>query len=182
MPEEQDEIFINLLKDEETFVDLLPEGSPQRIMWEQQSKAAKISARGMRWHPAILRLCIALHTKSTSAYNLLRKSGFIHLPHENTVYNYTHFPDVKPRNNAQLLQHIMSEHKVTELSEFKRNKAVITDEMKLKSGLFFTSSGKLIGFCDLGPVNNEHEKLFAKIDQIDVVEEVFGRKKKKWST
>ena len=99
IPEDQDEIFRKLMKDEETFVDLLPEGSPQRIMWEQQSKAAKTTARGMRWHPAILRLCRALHAKSTSAYNLLRSSGFIRLPHENTLYNYTHFTDyVKPGN------------------------------------------------------------------------------------
>ena len=44
---------------------------------------------------------------------------------------------------------------MTELPKFKRNVVVLMDEMKLKSGLFFTSSGKLIGFCDIGPVNNE---------------------------
>ena len=52
----------------------------------------------------------------------------------------------------------MKENKVQELPSFKRNICVLMDEMKLKSGLFFTSSGKLVGFSDLGPVNNELQK------------------------
>ena len=31
----------------------------------------------------------------------------------------------------------------------------IMDEMKVKSGLVFSSSGMLIGFCDVGDINNE---------------------------
>ena len=88
IPEEQEEICRGVLKQEATFVDSLPEGSPQKIMWAQQAKAATTSARGMRWHPSVLRMCIALHAKSTSAYNVLRKSGFLRLPHENTLFNY----------------------------------------------------------------------------------------------
>ena len=52
----------------------------------------------------------------------------------------------------------MKENKVQELPNFKRNICVLMDEMKLKSGLFFTSSGKLVGFSDLGPGNNELQK------------------------
>ena len=117
----------------------LPEGSPQRILWEQQEKAARTAARGMRWHPAVLRMCIALHAKSTSAYNLLRKAGFLRLPHENTLFNYTHFTDVKPGNNPQLLQQVMNEYNIRERPDFKHNTCIIMDEMKLKSGLFVSS-------------------------------------------
>ena len=60
-----------------------------------------------------------------------------------------------PETIPSFFKHIMSEHKVTELPEFKCNIVVIMDEIKLKSGLFFNSSGKLIGYSDLGPVNNE---------------------------
>ena len=33
------------------------------------------------------------------------------------------------------------------------------DEMKIKSGLVFSKSGKLIDFCDLGNINTEIELL-----------------------
>ena len=52
----------------------------------------------MRWHPAMIRLCIAIHAKSY-AYSLLQSSGFIKLPHKDT-----HAFDVSPGFNFNLLE------------------------------------------------------------------------------
>ena len=54
----------------------------------------------------------------------------------------------------------MNEYNIRERPDFKHNICIIMDEMKLKSGLFFTSSGKLVEFSDQGPVNNELVTVF----------------------
>lgn len=77
-----------------------PENSPQLLLWEEQLRRLNRNGTGMRWHPAILRLCIALHAKSAAAYNILRDSGFLTLPHQTTLYQYTHFMDNPPGLNA----------------------------------------------------------------------------------
>ena len=110
---------------------------------------------GMRWHPAVLRMCIALHANSSSTYDLLRKSGFLHLPYANTLRHYTHFTDYPPRLNNELLAHIIKEQNFNDGPDFKHNVCVIMDEMKVKSGLVFSTNGRLIGFCDVGEINNE---------------------------
>ena len=47
----------------------------------------------MRWHPAVIRWCIAIQSKSASAYNGLREAGFLLLPHESTSKQYTNYAD-----------------------------------------------------------------------------------------
>ena len=37
-----------------------PENSPQKLLWEEQKKRLTTNPHGMQWHPAILRLCIAM--------------------------------------------------------------------------------------------------------------------------
>lgn len=77
-----------------------PEGSFQRLFWEQQIKAARVSgAKGMRWHPMMVRWCLNLKLLSTSCYNALRTSGFMKLPSERTLCDYTHY--VKSRSGFQ---------------------------------------------------------------------------------
>ena len=58
-----------------------PEGSFARIFWENQYKAASTKcSTQFRWNPAIVRWCIFLRHKSSKAYDLLRKTGILHLP------------------------------------------------------------------------------------------------------
>lgn len=54
-----------------------------------------------------------------------------------------------------LLAHIIQEQDLDNQPNFKRNVCVLMDEMKIKSGLVFSASGRLVGFCDLGDINNE---------------------------
>ena len=68
-----------------------PEGSFRRLFWEQQLKASSVTdSRQMRRHPFMIRWCLNLKLLSSSAYHSLRTSGFIKLPSERTMRDYTH--------------------------------------------------------------------------------------------
>ncbi|XP_071476835.1 uncharacterized protein [Diadema antillarum] len=132
-----------------------PEGSPAKLLWEEQQKFFTKPPRQMRWHPSILRLCIAIHSKSPAAYDLLRSSGYLHLPHKNTLFNYTHCFDINPGYSSDFLSKIAKDINIESLPPHQKNVSVVFDEMKVKSGLVYTSRGKLVGFTDLGDINNE---------------------------
>ena len=69
-----------------------PEGSFQRLFWEQQQKAASLSnARSMRWHPLFIKWCLYLRHLSGKSYELLRDSRCIKLPSQRTLRDYTHY-------------------------------------------------------------------------------------------
>ena len=69
-----------------------PQGSFKRLFWEEQLKMAKQkNARQMRWHPTIIRMCLNIKLLSTSTYHALRTAGFMKLPSERTLRDYTHY-------------------------------------------------------------------------------------------
>lgn len=112
----------------------------------------------MRWHPAIIKWAFAIHSKSASAYRVLRNSGFLQLPHISTLYRYTHFTDPQTGINADLLQRYITELKLLDRPLHERCVNLIFDEMKIKSGLAFSQrTGKIIGFVDVGDVSDEME-------------------------
>ena len=45
------------------------ENSPQWLLWQQQkAQSQKKDARGMRWHPLMIRWCLSIYFTSPSAY------------------------------------------------------------------------------------------------------------------
>ncbi len=69
-----------------------PDGSFSRLFWNEQLKAATASDnRRVRWHPVIIKWCLNLKLLSSSSYHALRTSGFIKLPSERTLFDYTHY-------------------------------------------------------------------------------------------
>ena len=77
-------------------VDRYPEGSFQRVFWEQQHQAASVTtAHGMRWDPLMIRWCLYLRHLSGSAYEVLRKSGVIFLPSQRTLRDYTYYTSAR---------------------------------------------------------------------------------------
>jgi len=126
------------------------------IFWEQQLKAAKVkSAKGMRWHPAIIRWCLYLHHKSSSCYSTLRNSGVISLPSERTLRDYRHSsPSTTGFSKATDLDLLeaVSQQMPKHLSKYV---GIVLDEMHVKEGLYFDKhSGTLVGYSDLGEINN----------------------------
>ena len=133
------------------------EGSFQRLFWEQQMKAAQVSrASSMKWHPMMVRWCLNLKLLSTSCYRALRTSGFMKLPSERSLRDYTHY--VKARSGFQddIDADLVKEACLKDLPEWKRYVVLLIDEMKVKESLVYDKVGaKIIGFADLGDVNNQ---------------------------
>jgi hypothetical protein len=64
----------------------------EKLFMQQQLKFNTVrDKKGMRWHPTIIKWCIFLKSKSSKAYKTMRDSGFIHLPSERTLYDYSHY-------------------------------------------------------------------------------------------
>ena len=60
------------------------------MVWNEQKKAASVkNGTGMRWHPLMIKWCVNLKLISSSAYNALRTSGFLKLPSERTLRDYS---------------------------------------------------------------------------------------------
>ncbi|XP_071855159.1 uncharacterized protein [Apostichopus japonicus] len=143
---------------------ILPANTHCALLWEQQKKALQSkSSKGMRWHPAIIKWAIALHSKSSSAYDILRDSGFLILPHPSTLHMYTHFTPPSSGLNVGLLQRFFDSLKLSSLEPHQKLVNLIFDEMKIKAGLVFSkTNGKLVGFIDVGDVSKDMERFEAR--------------------
>ena len=92
-----------------------PEGSFARLFWEEQVKAATVcDARQVRWHPFIIKWCLNLKLMSSSVYHALQISGFITLPSERTLRDYTHYFVNKPWFQDEVNQQLVDE--ITKMS------------------------------------------------------------------
>lgn len=141
-----------------------PEESFQRIFWMDQFNAAsQKSHTQFRWHPTMIKWCIFLRHKSSKAYELLRKSKCIYLPSQRTLRDYTHAFQSSLGFSATLDRQLMNDSGISKLESFQKHICLLGDEMYIKEGLIYNKhSGDLVGYCDLGEINNhllrlEHE-------------------------
>ena len=133
-----------------------PEDSFQHIFWMNQYQAAQQKTRSrFRWNPAMIRWCIYLHHKSSKAYDLLRKSNCIYLPSQRTLREYTHAINASSGFSNELDAQLMNDAKLSTLQDHQKYVGLLGDEMYIKEGLVYdNSTGDLIGYCDLGDINN----------------------------
>ncbi|XP_065662263.1 uncharacterized protein LOC124811383 isoform X2 [Hydra vulgaris] len=131
------------------------EDSPQALLWQQQKIQAGLKdRRSMRWHPLIIRWCISLYLKSPSAYRHICSTPFLNLPCKNTVQKYINFTDPGCGFNKDVMYNLTKKIDLPNIKEHQRYVSIIVDEMKIKSGLAFSSStGKLVGFSESGSIN-----------------------------
>lgn len=60
----------------------------KELFWQQQIKQSKKSSKGMRWHPMLIRWALTIRSMSSNAYDYIRESGMVSLPHNNTLNHY----------------------------------------------------------------------------------------------
>ena len=126
-------------------------------------KAAMIKdSRQMRWHPVMIRWCLNLKLLSTSAYHSLRTSGFMKLPSERTLRLY--FFQSKVGFQAETDKMLIEEAKLKGLPEWKKF-VMLFDEMKLSESLVYDKhSAQVIGFVQLGDVNDQLTQFEHSVD------------------
>lgn len=118
-----------------------PDGSFAQLFWQQQEIAlSKKDRRGMRWDPLMVKWCLYLHHKSSSAYELLRESGCIVLPSQRTLRDYTHY--VKATEGFSIEVDVQLGHaaKIESCEEYEKYVIMLMDEMYIKEDLVYDGS------------------------------------------
>ena len=146
-----------ITENQQSIHDQFPEGSFRRLFWDQQAKVASVAdARQMRWHPIMVRWCLNLKLLSSGAYHALRSSGFVQLPSERTLNDYTHYIKSKPGFQQEVDEQLATEAGLATIPEWKKYVVLLIDEMKIKESLVYDKhSAEVIGFVDLGSFNEQ---------------------------
>ena len=132
-----------------------------KLFWEEQQKYIRASsASNVRYHPMIIKYCLSLAVKSSSAYNDLRYdsktgSGVLALPSLRTLRNYKNY--IRPTRglNPKVLEDLAK--KTSEFSDIEPYVIILFDEMKIQEDLVWDKhTRELIGFVDLGDTEVNH--------------------------
>lgn len=120
-----------------------------KLFWQQQQQASTHSPNGVRYHPMIIRFCLSLAAKSSSAYDELRDSKVLTLPSRRTLRDYRNAITPSIGFNPAVIQEL---NQITKpLTGVQRFVVLAFDEMKVQSQLVFNkNTGDLVGFLDLG--------------------------------
>lgn len=131
-----------------------------KIFWEQQLKVASLSdTRQMKWHPLMIKWALYLRHQSSKCYEALRESKCIVLPSQRTLRDYTHYIRSNAGFSNELDEELMTIAQVDSLSEFQKCVSISIDEMHIREDLVFNKhTGALVGFVDLGSINNQLAK------------------------
>ena len=158
MGKDANDVF-DVVKEQESRLDsLLKDRSPQAVLWQSQKAVMECgNRRSIRWHPAVIRWCIALRNKSPNAYQAIRDdSRFLVLPHQNTLSSYVNYTDLSSGFDSNFIFRLVDDFKLYERQEHERHVSLVFDEMKTKSGLAYCPhSGKIFGFTETGDFNEE---------------------------
>ena len=88
-----------------------------------------------------------------------KKSGFLKLPHVNSLKRYTKFTATGPGFNPDIIKRLAEDVSISSLKDYQKNVSLIFDEMQIKADLVYRRSrGKLIGFTAMGDINEEFRK------------------------
>lgn len=130
-----------------------------KVFWDQQRQYNKLSCKKkMKWHPLMIRFALNLQYLSSSAYNAV--GNFLSLPTQRTLRDYTHFTSFQTGLSIPVINKFKEDMCLSSSSPSQRKVTILMDEMKVKSGLVFNkASNRLVGFVNLGEVNNDLEIL-----------------------
>ena len=130
-----------------------------KLFWNEQIK--NFDQKSRRYHPMIIRFCLAIASKSGSAYDELRDSGVICLPSRRTLRDYRNAIRPQTGFSIQIIEELKK--MTSNLEGHQKFVCLSFDEIKIESGLVFNKyTGQIIGFTDLGDTDiNEKEKSLA---------------------
>ncbi|CAB3992699.1 male-specific lethal 3 homolog isoform X1, partial [Paramuricea clavata] len=131
------------------------------LLLEEQEKAMQCSdKRGRRWHPLIIRWCFQMHATSPKAYQMLRESGILTLPHSRTLHDYSQCFKANIGFDPSFLDIVKKDFlDRCNPKECDSWIGIIHDEVSLRQDLVFDDAGRLVGFVNLGSTQNAIDSL-----------------------
>lgn len=138
-----------------------------KIFFHEQKKRWK--GQNGKWHPMLIRYAILLHSRSPSAYELLRDTGVLKLPSSRTLCDYSQY--IAPGCGLQKAKLDELRQSTENLIGHQRFIGIVLDEMKIFEGLVYRSNN-LIGWVDLGSTSDnmtQNKKLATHVLALHVV-------------
>ena len=160
--------LLSIMRDNEQRVrDAYPEGSFAKLFWDEQLKAATAGdSRQVHWHPLLIKWYLNLKLLSSSTCHAHRSTGFIKLPSERTLFDYTHYYTNKVGFQDDVNQQLVEEINKLLLPDSRKFVALLSDEMKIKEGLVYNKhTGEIVGFTSLGDINDNLLQLEQESEQ-----------------
>ena len=77
-------------------------------------------SRQIRWHPLMIKWCLNVKLRSTSAYAAMRNSGFLKLPRERTLQDYTHWTKMTSGFQPLSFERLREEARYSDLEEWQK--------------------------------------------------------------
>ncbi|KAK3932248.1 Transposable element P transposase [Frankliniella fusca] len=153
----------------EDFVKILGENTNkmsavEKLFWEQQSKALskRDASKTMRWHPTMIRLALHLRMLSPAAYDFVK--GFISLPSQRRLFDYSQFAEAKEGVQEEFLNQLGNLISEKCSADFEKYFSLLFDEMSIRSDLVYNArTGELVGFTNLSSLEEELASLEAEI-------------------
>ena len=108
------------------------------------------------------RWCLNLKLLSSAAYHCLRTSGFVKLPSERTLRDYTHFFKSTTGFQSEVDAMLKRELKVEDMDgeDPKKYVVLLLDEMKVKESLVYDKhSAEIVGFVELDDIDDHVKRL-----------------------
>ncbi|KAK3929248.1 Transposable element P transposase [Frankliniella fusca] len=143
----------------------------QALFIQQQQKAASCkNAKGMRWHPAMIRLALLIKSQASNALDSLRSAG-LSFPSDRTLYDYSHVEErvhgVKPHKIQKISDHISKFE-----NSYQHFHNLLMDEIYISQKLVYQkSTGRMVGYVKLNEVEQEIMLLTNTINGEDKIEE-----------
>ena len=135
-----------------------------KLFWEEQQKYVQAScSSSVKYHPMIIKFCLNLAAKSSSAYSDLRYdsktgNGILVLPSLRTLRDYKNYIHPTRGFNPAVINDLQKN--TVDFSGPERFITILFDEMKIQEDLVWDKySGELIGFVDLGDINTNYATL-----------------------
>ena len=99
------------------------------------------------------RWCIYLRHLSGKGYEVLRESGYLKLPSERTLRDYTYY------NKTQIGFSTATDLELVQLTKdylpWQKMVGITIDEMYIREGVVYDrKTGQVLGFTDLGDITN----------------------------
>ena len=134
------------------------------------------SSTCISWHATMIKWCLYLNHKSSSAYNLLKSSKVIPLPSQRTLRDYSHHYKSSSGFSVELDNQLMTKFSST-TEEYQGHVSLIDNEMYIKESLVYSkASGELVGFCEIGDINDHFLLLEQKYQKDEEMHLKFAKK------